>query len=141
VTKPVIPAAIQHAYETMEGEKTKLLIATQVQKVVEKEAETESRRAAIEANKIAAVSEINMQKEIAEKESLQKISLIQDAMHLQREKTLADAEHYRALKEAEANSLRLTDAFLQYTQIRSLSNTTKIYFGEKLPSVFMDRQD
>ena len=37
VTKPKIPEAIRKNYELMEGEKTKLLIATQHQKVVEKE--------------------------------------------------------------------------------------------------------
>ena len=41
VTKPKIPEAIRKNYELMEGEKTKLLISTQRQKVVEKEAETE----------------------------------------------------------------------------------------------------
>ena len=40
VTKPKIPEAIRKNYELMEGEKTKLLIATQHQKVVEKESQT-----------------------------------------------------------------------------------------------------
>merc|ERR1719319_1915432 len=43
VTKPKIPEAIRKNYELMEGEKTKLLISTQRQKVVEKDAETERR--------------------------------------------------------------------------------------------------
>ena len=50
VTKPKIPEAIRKNYELMEGEKTKLLIATQHQKVVEKEAETDRKRAVIEAS-------------------------------------------------------------------------------------------
>ena len=41
VTKPKIPEAIRKNYELMEAEKTKLMISTQRQKVVEKEAETE----------------------------------------------------------------------------------------------------
>ena len=40
VTKPKIPEAIRKNYELMEGEKTKLLIATQHQKVVEKVGKT-----------------------------------------------------------------------------------------------------
>ena len=36
ITKPKIPQAIARNYEMMEAEKTKLLIATQTQKVVEK---------------------------------------------------------------------------------------------------------
>ena len=47
VTKPKIPENIRRNYEAMEAEKTKLLIAEQRQRVVEKEAETERRRAVI----------------------------------------------------------------------------------------------
>ncbi|MGH0184568.1 UNVERIFIED_CONTAM: hypothetical protein FKN15_015336 [Acipenser sinensis] len=47
VTKPNIPESIRRNYELMESEKTKLLIAAQTQKVVEKEAETERKRAVI----------------------------------------------------------------------------------------------
>ena len=47
VTKPKIPEAIRKNYETMECEKTKLLISVQHQKVVEKEAETERKKAII----------------------------------------------------------------------------------------------
>merc|ERR1712203_1295924 len=58
VTKPKIPEAIRKNYELMEGEKTKLLISTQRQKVVEKEAETERKKAIIEAEKEAHVAKI-----------------------------------------------------------------------------------
>ena len=51
VTKPKIPEQIKRAYEEMETEKTKLLISQQRQKVVEKDAETERKRAVIEADK------------------------------------------------------------------------------------------
>ncbi len=47
VTKPKIPESIRKNYELMEAEKTKLLISTQHQRVVEKEAETERKRALI----------------------------------------------------------------------------------------------
>ncbi len=58
VTKPKIPEAIRKNYELMESEKTKLLISTQKQKVVEKEAETERKKAVIEAEKEAQVAKI-----------------------------------------------------------------------------------
>ena len=48
VTKPKIPEAIRKNYELMESEKTKLLISTQRQRVVEKEAETERKKAVID---------------------------------------------------------------------------------------------
>lgn len=47
VTKPKIPEQIRKNYELVEAEKTKLLIAVEKQRVVEKEAETERRRALI----------------------------------------------------------------------------------------------
>ena len=55
VTKPKIPEAIRKNYELMESEKTKLLISTQRQKVIEKDAETERKKAVIEAEKEAQV--------------------------------------------------------------------------------------
>ena len=66
VTKPKIPESIRKNYELMEAEKTKLLISTQRQKVVEKEAETERKKAVIEAEKEASVAKIQvtMQKQI-----------------------------------------------------------------------------
>ena len=62
----------------MEAEKTKLLIATETQKVAQKEAETERLRATIEAEKVAKVSGIKMQQKIAEKEAEQKIAALED---------------------------------------------------------------
>ena len=74
VTKPKIPEAIRKNYELMEGEKTKLLITTQRQKVVEKEAETERKKAIIEAEKEAHVAKIQYERMIMEKESNQRIN-------------------------------------------------------------------
>ncbi len=61
----------------MEAEKTKLLIATQHQKLVEKEAETERKKAIIEAEKVAQVAKIQYEQKILEKESHKKISEIE----------------------------------------------------------------
>ncbi|KAF0684352.1 Aste57867_23665 [Aphanomyces stellatus] len=141
VTKPNIPDSIRSNYANMEIQKTKLLIAHEAQRVVEKEAETEKKRATIEAEKNSAVSKINMLKEIAEKESIQKIHALEDIMHVDREKAWADAEYYKAMREAEANSARLTPEFLEYTRILSLTNNTKIYFGEKIPNIFANQKD
>lgn len=65
------------AFYFREAEKTKLLIAEQTQKVVEKEAETERKRAIIEAEKLAQVSKIEFEQKIMEKESIKQISLIE----------------------------------------------------------------
>lgn len=60
-----------------EGEKTKLLIATQRQKVVEKDAETDRKRAVIEAEKEAQIAKIQFEQKIMEKVSLQRIAQIE----------------------------------------------------------------
>merc|ERR1719408_706837 len=55
VTKPSIPSAIRANYELIESERTKLKAAEQTQRLVEKQAETERKKALIEAEKAAAV--------------------------------------------------------------------------------------
>merc|ERR1719245_493654 len=92
VTKPKIPETIRKNYELMEAEKTKLLISTQRQKVIEKDAETERKKAVIEAEKEAMVAKIKYEQNIQEKESMQKMEAINDNVHLAKEK---DAETER----------------------------------------------
>lgn len=138
VTKPNIPEAIRRNYELMESEKTKLLIAAQKQKVVEKEAETERKKALIEAEKVAQVAEITYGQKVMEKETEKKISEIEDAAFLAREKAKADAECYTALKIAEANKLKLTPEYLQLMKYKAIASNSKIYFGKDIPNMFMD---
>ncbi|XP_028397317.1 erlin-1-like [Dendronephthya gigantea] len=136
VTKPKIPETIRKNYELMEAEKTKLLIAQQKQRVVEKEAETDRKRAVIEAEKVASVSKIQFQQKIMEKESLKTMSEIEDATNLARAKGNADADYYSAVKASEANKLKLSKEFLELERYRSLTNNLKIYFGPNIPSIF-----
>eukprot|EP00752_Nemacystus_decipiens_P010369 g9239.t1 len=138
VTKPRIPEQIRGNFEKMEAEKTKLLIAMETQKVVEKEAETERKKSTIEAQMLSDVSRINMEKELAEKDVRRRIAAIEDEIHLGREKAYADAVYYAHIKEADSNDRLLTDNFLEYSRILSMGNTSKVYFGEKLPGVFVD---
>merc|ERR1719474_1510548 len=78
VTKPKIPEAIRKNYELMESEKTKLLISTQRQKVIEKEAETERKRAIIQAEKEAKIAEIKNQQQIDAQLAEKEIQRIED---------------------------------------------------------------
>jgi len=136
VTKPRIPESIRQNFEGIEAEKTKLLIATQTQKVVEKEAQTERKRAVIEAEKQAAVSKITAEKNISEKESRKNMSSIEDAVHLAREKAFTDAQYYKAEKEAQGNKLLFTQPYLQLEKIRSLVANSQIVYGNKIPLSF-----
>ena len=60
-----------------EAEKTKLLIARESQKVVEKDAETERKKAVIEAEKEAQVAKIHYEQKVMEKESIKTMSIIE----------------------------------------------------------------
>ena len=108
VTKPKIPKSIEKDYEAMEEEKTKLLISTESQRVVEKKAETERLRSLIEAEKLAEVSKVRMQQELLEKMAYQRLELLEDEIGTAREKCLADARFYKESKLSEANQLKLT---------------------------------
>jgi regulator of protease activity HflC (stomatin/prohibitin superfamily) len=140
VTKPKIPASIARNYEIMEEERTKVLIAVEKQKVVEKEAETNKKRAVSDAERDAKVSEILMAQRVMEKESTKKQEEIENQIYLARERSLADANFYRVLREAEANKLKLTPEFLELKFIEAIANNTKMFFGEKIPSMVMDQR-
>ncbi|CAF1054082.1 unnamed protein product [Adineta steineri] len=136
VTKPKIPEAIRRNYETMEQEKTQYMITTAHQQVVEKEAETDRRRAIIEAEKLAQVAKIQYEQKILSKESEKKIAEIEAEMHLARERSLADANKYKSDTEAESNKVKLSPEYLQWSMYHAIAQNTKIYFGNSIPNIF-----
>ena len=113
----------------------KLLIAAQKQKVVEKEAETERKKAVIEAEKIAQVAKIQFQQKVKEKETEKRISEIEDVAFLAREKAKADAEYYATHKYATSN--KLTPEYLELRRYQAIASNN-IYFGNSIPSMFVD---
>mmetsp|Transcript_27640 Transcript_27640/g.95593 ORF Transcript_27640/g.95593 Transcript_27640/m.95593 type:complete len:90 (+) Transcript_27640:512-781(+) len=80
-----------------------------------------------------------MAREIEEKEASQRVAAIEDSMHLSRERAIADAESYKLTSEAEANTKRLTDEFLEWQRIQAFGNSSKVYFGSEIPSMYVDR--
>merc|ERR1719412_1161466 len=141
VTKPKIPEAIRKNYELMEAEKTKLMISTQRQKVIEKDAETDRKKAVIEAEKEAQVAKIRYEQNILEKESMATMEKITDSIHLAKEHTKTDAEFYKVQKQAEANNLLLTPEFLELKRIEAISSNNKVYFGPDIPNMFLSSPD
>merc|ERR1719230_57625 len=129
---------VRAQYERVEEQITKLRVATEEQKLIEKQAETERKRALIEAEKLAAVEAVQLQRTIKQKETEQQVAEIANQMHSAKARSEADAELYRAAKEAEANKMKLTPELLQLEAVRALSNNTKIFWGEKLPSLYAD---
>jgi len=133
VTKPRIPETIRLNYEEMEAEKTKLLIADQKQKVVEKEAQTDRRRAVIEASKVLDVAKITMEKTIAEQEAQYTIAAIDNEVVLAREKAFADAAYYSAERETQSNNELLTSAFLEARRTKAMLANAQLVVGDKVP--------
>ncbi|CAI9775198.1 unnamed protein product [Fraxinus pennsylvanica] len=140
VTKPTIPESIRRNFEQMEEERTKVLIAMERQRVFEKEAETQKKIAISEAEKHAHVSKIQMEQKLMEKDSLRRQEEISNTMYLAREKSLADADFYRTIKEAEANKLKLTPQYLELKFIEAIANNSKIFFGNKVPNMVLDQR-
>merc|ERR1719168_236939 len=141
VTKPKIPEAIRKNYELMESEKTKLLISTQRQKVIEKDAETDRKKAVIEAEKEAQVAKIKYEQNILEKKSMQKMEAINDNVHLAKEKSRADAEFYKVERAATANKLLLSKEYLELKKIEAMSVNNKVYFGLDIPNMFISERE
>lgn len=140
VTKPTIPATIARNYERMEEERTKVLIAIEKQKVLEKEVETQKKMAVTEAEKDAQVSRIVMAQKLTEKESIKMQQEIENEMYLARERSLADSYFYKVTREAEANRLKLTPEYLELRFIEAIANNTKMFFGDKVPNMIFDQR-
>merc|ERR1712098_877952 len=107
---------------------------------IEKEAETDRKKAIIEAEKNASVAKIHWDQKIMEKESEKKMSEIMDLTLVAKEIAKADAEFYKAKKEAEANKLKLTKEYLEMLKFQSLAQNTKVYYGNNIPNMFFDMQ-
>merc|ERR1712216_143598 len=137
VTKPQIPAAIARNYEIIEGERTKLRIATQAQKVVARQAETEREKAKIEAEKAAAVAAIENDRQVAEKLGKKEVELINTQMHIDRTKAAADAQYYQVTKEAEGNKAILTPEYVRLEAFKHGVANAKMFFGDAIPTMLM----
>eukprot|EP01023_Acetabularia_acetabulum_P038496 TRINITY_DN36921_c1_g1_i1.p1 TRINITY_DN36921_c1_g1~~TRINITY_DN36921_c1_g1_i1.p1 ORF type:complete len:381 (+),score=41.67 TRINITY_DN36921_c1_g1_i1:92-1144(+) len=135
VTKPRIPDAIKTNYELMEEERTRALVAAERQKVMAIEAETERKRAVLEAQKMGETSKIENQRRLQETESKQRQEQIENEIFIAQQKALADANAYRMKCEAEVNKEKLTAEFLQWTLLQAISNNTKIFFGQSIPDM------
>jgi len=160
VTKPRIPDGVRKNYEEVEQQKTQFLIVTQKQTVALKEEETvkmkakiqaekeaevaiiqakqEANVATINAQKEASVSRIKVETSILEKKGEHTREAIQSSMHLDKQKTLADAAAFSIQLEAEANLKKLTPVYLRSVLYNSLAKPEKIFYGEHIPQIFLD---
>lgn len=120
-------------YENIESQKTKLQIATQEQKVKEQQAETIRKEARIKAESEAEIKQIEMKRMVSAKQAEKQIEDIQNSIFTERERSKADAHHYRIKKMIEAEQQQLTPQYLRKLAIESFSKNNKVYFGESIP--------
>jgi len=148
VTKPRIPDSVRRNYEAIETAKTELLVAKEREKVAKAEESINLLRATMQAQKEAEVATINAQKfadvqiihaqmVIKEKEAEKRTKEIEAEIELLRNKASTDSVYYDKTLVAQANKLLYTPEYLRALLYQSLSNNTKIYFGESIPGIFM----
>jgi len=133
VTKPRIPERIRKNFEEMEGEKTKLMIVSENQKVRIQEAETIKQQAIIKASSELEVSKINIERETQEKINQGKLAKLENEMYLIRAKAETDAQFYIANKELETIQQKLSKEYLQYEGMQALSANLKVFIGDQIP--------
>merc|ERR1719495_2872779 len=104
---------------------------------LQRDAETDRKKAVIEAEKEAQVAKIRYEQNILEKESMATMEKITDSIHLAKEHTRTDAEFYKIQKQAEANRLLLTPEYLELKKIEAISSNNKVYFGPDIPNMFL----
>jgi len=64
---------------------------------------------------------------------------IDDEIELHQLQGQGDSEFYRITKIAEANKAMFTQEYLRFVLYKSLANNTTIYFGGKIPQMFLDK--
>lgn len=121
VTKPKVPDSVLRHYETMEGERVKVMVAEQHQRLVTIESETKKKKELAEAEARRIVAETSIRQEIMEAEAKLNITRIENEMHLA-----------RAQQQAESNKILLTSEYLSLKWAEAIANTTKVYFGSSI---------
>lgn len=138
VTKPKIPANLMQNYEQIEAQKTALQIARQTQKVTEQKAEAERSASKIKAMANQEIEQIENERNVQKKESQKRMEDIENSIYTEKERSRADANHYSLMKTIEAEQAQLSQEYLQKLAIQSLTQNTKLYFGESIPAFILE---
>lgn len=83
------------------------------------------------------VNKILMEQKIHERETYKKIQEIEDEMNYNKRMKQTDALFYETNKLAEANKILLTSEYLEKLKIESIGKLNKIYYGDKIPNMFL----
>jgi len=134
VTKPKIPSEVKKTYEHMAQQSAELRKAQMEKKVILQRATTEKEKQKIKQEQERELEEIKLLMNIKKKETEAKIAKINDEIAFNKRKRATDSKAYEEVKQAEANKMKLTPEFLEFTRLTALKENTKFYFGEKLPN-------
>jgi len=88
----------------------------------------------IKAKAEAEIEQIENERKLQKKEAERQMEDIENSIFIEKEKSKADANHYSLMKTIEAEQTQLTQQYLQKLAIQSLTQNTKLYFGESIPS-------
>lgn len=110
-------------------------MAKQQQETAKIKKKTEENNAIADVNRTKAVLEVELKKQILQKEAEKDISLIQNEIFRVAEENVANVTAYKRKKEAEANTLLYsTDGYVALEMAKTLSQNTKLFFsGENSP--------
>ena len=108
---------------------TEQLVLQQRQKTEKIKKEIDLQLAMLDAEREKQVLAIELDKEILRTEGEKKQSALQNAIMIEREQSLADAEAYKKNKSAEANQALYSEKYVQLEMARALSNNTKFFFS------------
>jgi hypothetical protein len=134
VPKPQIPPDIAHNYKEVKVQWTKQLVATQQQKTEKIKKETETIKAVLDAKREKEVLQIDIQKDILQKEGEETLSTLENTILRDREKSKADVENYSKKQLAAANANLYTKDFIRLEMAKALSQNTKFFFsGDNSP--------
>ena len=111
------------------------MVAKQQQETAKIKKKTEENNAIADVNRTKAVLEVELKKQILQKEAEKDISLIQNEIFRVAEENVANVTAYKRKKEAEANTmLYSTDGYVALEMAKTLSQNTKLFFsGENSP--------
>jgi len=92
----------------------------------------------IKAKAEAEIEQIDNERKLKKKESERQMEEIENSIYSEKEKSRADANHYSLMKTIEAEQTQLSQEYLQKLAIQSLTQNTKLYFGESIPQFLME---
>lgn len=141
-SKPVIPDLVRNSF--MEVAKQTSLLKTVIEQEANilRSAEKDKTLAVMEANKLKELSIMSSEAALSKLKQQVSIEAINTETFIARIKEHANAAYYGKMKEAEANSLRLTPSFLDLQRKIHILRNIEMYWGNQIPdSIILDNKD